>query len=321
MRCYDLAQSGEFKGLKMRSPLRLRQLEALKAVSEQGSMTRAAQDLGISQPAVSRLLADLSAELGFSLFDRRDGRLIPTQEARVLIPDINRLLEMMTHISEVGRNLTERKAGHLRIACLPGFATSHLPGVLAQFLSDHPGVTATLEPDRPERILEWIIGEQYDCGITDNFEGHPAVDSETILIRSVCIFPTGHKLARKRRITPADLDSLPLIHTRRDSAFFRELADAFGSQAATMAPVVETRQFTAACELVAAEVGVSIISALDAEGYRGRGVEIRPFSECVLHRMALVRPIHKRPSMVTLEFMARFRESLRPFELDARSRA
>ncbi|TDL90482.1 LysR substrate-binding domain-containing protein [Meridianimarinicoccus aquatilis] len=304
----------------MRSSLRLRQLEALKAVSQHGSMTRAAQDLEISQPAVSRLLADLSAELGFSLFDRHGGRLIATQEARVLIPDINRLLEMMTHISEVGRNLTERKAGHLRIACLPGFATSHLPGILAQFLSDHPGVTATLEPDRPERILEWIIGEQYDCGITDNFEDHPAVDSETILIRSVCIFPTGHKLGRKRRITPADLDGIPLIHTRRDSAFFRELADAFDAQSATMAPVVETRQFTAACELVAAKAGVSIISALDAAGYRGRGVETRPFSECVPHRMALVRPIHKRPSMVTLEFMARFRESLRPFELDARTR-
>ena len=301
----------------MRSPLRLRQLEALKAVSEQGSMTRAAQDLGVSQPAVSRLLADLSGELGFSLFDRRGGRLALTQEARVLIPDINRLLEMMTHISEVGRNLTERKAGHLRIACLPGFATSHLPAVLASFLAERPGVTVTLEPDRPERILEWIIGEQYDCGITDSFDGHPAVDSETVLVRSVCILPAGHRLLKRRKITPGDLANDLIIHTRRDSAFFRDLNDAFLAAEAPMNAIVETRQFTAACELVANGVGVSVVSELDAAGYQGADLQFRPFEPAVPHRLAIVRPVHKRPSMITLEFLDMFRESLRPFEMRA----
>jgi DNA-binding transcriptional LysR family regulator len=57
------------------------------------------------------------------------------------------------------------KAGHLRVACRPGFATSHLPDTIAKFMAERPGVTVTLVPDRPERILEWIIGEQYDCGI------------------------------------------------------------------------------------------------------------------------------------------------------------
>ncbi|PWR04486.1 LysR family transcriptional regulator [Meridianimarinicoccus roseus] len=299
----------------MRPSLRLRQLEALKAVSDHGSMTRAAQELGISQPAVSRLLADLSTGLGFDLFDRRQGRLALTQEARVMMPDINRLLEMMTHISDLGRNLTERKAGHLRIACLPGFATSHLPGVLARFLADRPGVTATLEPDRPERILEWIIGEQYDCGITDGFDGHPAVDSETVAIRSVCILPAGHRLLARDRISPADLHEVPLIHTRRDSTFFRELSEAFAAEGAAMTPIVETRQFTAACEMVAARVGVSVVSELDAAGYGGAGLDYRPFVPGVPHRLALVRPVHKRPSMVTLEFMDMFRESLRPFEV------
>lgn len=301
----------------MRSPLRLRQLEALKAVSEQGSMTRAAQDLGVSQPAVSRLLADLSGELGFSLFDRRGGRLALTQEARVLIPDINRLLEMMTHISEVGRNLTERKAGHLRIACLPGFATSHLPAVLASFLAERPGVTVTLEPDRPERILEWIIGEQYDCGITDSFDGHPAVDSETVQVRSVCILPAGHRLLKRRKITPGDLGNDLIIHTRRDSAFFRDLNDAFLAAGAPMNAIVETRQFTAACELVANGVGVSVVSELDAAGYQGADLQFRPFEPAVPHRLAIVRPVHKRPSMITLEFLDMFRESLRPFEMRA----
>lgn len=298
----------------MQSRLQLRQLEALNTVAEHGSMTRAAAELGISQPAVSRLISDLSSEMGFQLFDRREGRLVPTQEARFLLPDIRRMLEMMDQLRDVSRNITTRKAGHLRIACLPGFATSHLPAIVASFLAERPGVTVTIEPDRPERILEWIIGEQYDCGITDGFEGHPAVESETVLIRSVCVFPDDHPLAARKIITPADLADERLIHTRRDSSFFRDLNEAFLAAGVEIKPVVEARQFTAACELVARRVGVSIISEIDAAGYATRGLAYRPFAPAIPHKLALVRPIHKHPSMITLEFMELFRESLREFE-------
>jgi len=299
----------------MPARLRLRQLEALECVAETGSMTRAAEGLGISQPAVSRLLSDLASEVGFQLFDRRNGRLIPTQEARFLLPDIHRLLEMLDHIGEVSRHLNDRKAGHLRIACLPGFATSHLPGVLARFLAERPGVTATIEPDRPERILEWIVGEQYDFAITDSFDAHPAVTSETISVRSVCVMPEDHPLLAREVITPADLADQRLIHTRRDSAFFRELNEVFLSEGVEINSIVETRQFTAACELVLRRVGLSIISELDAAGYAGRGLAFRAFAPAVPHRLALVRPLHKHPSMITLEFMEIFRDSLRVFEL------
>ncbi|NIP18677.1 MAG: LysR family transcriptional regulator, partial [Xanthomonadales bacterium] len=183
----------------------LRQLEALKSVADTGSMTRAATDLGISQPAVSRLISDLAEALGFRLFDRRGGRLVPTQEARFLLPELDRLSQTLDQIGEVSRNLTQRTAGHIKIACLPGFATSHLPDLIADFLNARPGVTATIEPDRPERIMEWIIGEQYDCGITDGFEGHPAVFSEIVPIRTVCIFPAGHAFESLQEVRPDDL--------------------------------------------------------------------------------------------------------------------
>lgn len=292
---------------------RLRQLEALQSVAHHGSMTRAAHDLGISQPAVSRLVADLERTMGFRLFDRRDGRLSPTQEARFILPDVRRVTETMKQIQEVGIGLTERRTGHLRIACLPGFATSHLPDVLTEFLRDRDGVTVTVEPDRPERILEWIIGEQYDCGITDSFDGHPAVDSEIIPIRTVCIFPQGHRFADLPSITPSDLAPEELIHTRRDSVFFRALKDCFSAIDAEPRSLIEIRQFTAACELVLRGNGVSVVSALDATGYSDRGLLMRPFDAPLTHDLALVRPVHKHPAMVTLEFLDAFRDSLDDF--------
>lgn len=292
---------------------RIRQLEALMAVIVNGSMTAAAADLGISQPAISRLLSDLGKEFDFQLFDKRDGQLVASQEVRLLEPDIRRVLELMRQISEVSADITKRKAGHIRIACLPGFATSHLPGVVADFLRERPGVSMTIEPDRPERILEWMITEQYDFGITDGFFGHPAVDRQDIAIRTVCVFPAGHRLGSVSRIGPADLADEKIIHTRRDSDFFRQVSRRFHDAQVELNSHVEVRQFTAACELVCNGVGVSIVSELDATKYDGAGLEFRPFVPQVPHALSLVRPILKKPSLVTLEFMEHFRDSLQPF--------
>ena len=299
----------------MRQPLRIRQLEALMAVISHGSMTKAAKELGISQPAVSRLLSDLEKTLGFQLLDRREGRLVPSQESRYLQPNVERVLEMLEQISDVSYDITHRKAGHIRIACLPGFATSHLPDVVESFLKDRPGVTMTIEPDRPERILEWMIGDQYDFGITDGFHGHPAVESQDIEIRTACVFPKGHNLERVAEVTPQDLADEKIIHTRRDSEFFGQLSKIFQSAEVELQSHIEVRQFTAACELALRGLGVAVVSELDAFQFTERGLCHRPFTPRLPHKLSLVRPILKQPSLVTLEFIEHFVASLNEFKL------
>lgn len=296
-----------------RAKLRLRQLEALIAVADHGSITNAANELGISQPAVSRLLSDLGDSLGFSLFERKRGQLIPSQEVRFLQPDIRRVLELMRQISDVSQEITKRRAGHIRIACLPGFATSHLPEIVSSFLKERPGVSMTIEPDRPEQILEWMVGEQYDFGITDGFAGHPAIESTNLEIRTVCVFPSGHRFEEHDVITPTDMATENIIHTRRDSEFFSQLSKAFQSEQATFNSLLEIRQFTAACELVCQGTGVAVVSELDATKYSTQGLGFRPFAPTLPHRLSLVRPITQQPSMVTLEFMELFADSLKPF--------
>ena len=293
--------------------LRIRQLEALMAIINNGSITAAAAELGVSQPAASRLIGDLSKKFNFPLFSKREGQLVPSQEVRLLIPDIQRVLELMRQISDVSQDITKRKAGHIRIACLPGFATSHLPKVVAEFMKGRPGVKMTIEPDRPERILEWMIGEQYDFGITDGFLGHPAVDRQYLEIRTVCVFPKGHDLESKTEIQPSDLKNENVIHTRRDSDFFIQLSSIFNEAQTTLNSHIEVRQFTAACELVCNGIGISIVSELDAVKYSSLGLSYRPFKPALPHRLSLVRPILKKPSLVTLEFIEHFRDSLRPY--------
>lgn len=284
------------------------------AVIQHSSMTRAAKELGVSQPAVSRLLTDLGQNLGFSLFDRKNGQLVPTQEVRFLQSDIQRVLDLMGQIGEVSQSITELKTGHIRIACLPGFATSHLPTVVAKFLKDRPGVSITIEPDRPERILEWMIDEQFDFGITDGFRGHPSVISTDIDVRTVCIFPNEHHLEACTEITPHDLSRDKIIHTRRDSEFFKNLTDAFLDADVPLKTLVETRQFIAACELVSLGIDVAIVSELDALKFIGKEIQARPFKPLLTHRLSLLRPMSKQLSAISLEFISAFTSSLEPFQ-------
>ncbi len=285
------------------------------AVNRNGSMTAAAADLGISQPAISRLLSDLAKEFDFQLFDKRDGRLVPSQEVRLLEPDIRRVLELMRQISDFSVDITNRLAGHIRVACLPGFATSHLPQVVASFLENRPGISMTIEPDRPERILEWMINEQYDFGITDGFFGHPAVESREIDMRTVCVLPQGHRLMEREVIGPSDLEGEPIIHTRKDSDFFQRLERSFQDAGVALQSRIEVRQFTAACEFVCNGVGMAVVSEMDAMKYADKGLCLKPFTPALPHTLSLVRPIHKTASLVTLEFMEHFERSLEPYVL------
>ena len=292
---------------------KIRQLEAFRAVAETGSMTKAANQLGISQPAVSRLVSDFSNTVGFEVFKRRRGILEPTSDSRYLLAEVRRLIDSLEHLEDLRRDLTERTVGHLRIACLPGFATSHLPSVLVSFLKDRPRVTVSLEPDRPERILEWIIGEQYDCGLTDGFSGHPATISQDVDIKSVCILPRGHPLEKKDYVTPSDLAKERLIHARRDSWFFKELARGFSTNNVEINSFVEVRQFTTACTMVKDGVGASVVSALDAEAFREAGIVIKPYQPAIFHRLSIIQPASGPSSPVVLDFIDTFIESLQPF--------
>lgn len=292
---------------------KLRQLEAFRAIAQTGSVTRAAKVLGVSQPAVSRLLADFSKMVDFELFRRESGNLIPTHEAEYMLAETARVFESLNHLEDLRHDLKKRTVGHLRIACLPGFATTHLPMVLSDFLRDRPQVTVSLEPDRPERILEWVIGQQYDCGITDGFSGHSAIETRDISLPAVCIMPDGHPLTEKTVITPADLREEKLIHSRRDSQFFNNVRMAFDDCNEPMNSWIEVRQFSAACTIVGEGQGVSIVSLLDAEQYRGHGVQYRRFQPDIEHRLSLLRPVTGGNSPLVLDFLRVFAESLTPF--------
>jgi len=293
--------------------IRLRQLEAFRAVMHAASVTQAAEMLRISQPAVSRLIAGLEQDFGFPLFSRRRGRLQPTPEATFLLGDVEQAISNLDHIGQIAEDIRHRRTGHLRIACLPGFATSLLPRMVAKFLSDHPNVTVSLQPSHNQRVQEWIMAQQYDVGFTEIPVEHPAIESESLHVRCVCILPKNHALADREVLTPNDLDELPIISMNRDHPQFHALRQAFDQAGARFNVRVETRQFASACIMVSEGAGVAIVSPIDADEFLDRGLEVRRFEPSVSFGLGILYPAHRPRSLILAEFVATFRDNMKPY--------
>ncbi|MCP4182761.1 MAG: LysR family transcriptional regulator [Hyphomicrobiales bacterium] len=280
---------------------------------ENGNITKAGKKLDISQPAVSRLIGSLEETLGFPLFQRLAGRLRPTSEARIIFDEVEKALANLNHVSRLMEDIQDNKAGHLRVACLPGFATSLLPRILASFLVERPGLGLTFEPRTTQKIQEWILAQQFNVGISDMFEESPSIESEPLLVRTVFIAPQGHPLAVKKVVTPKDMDGLPMIHGNRDQITYSAIRKAFNSAGAEFNSIVETRLFATACIMVAKGIGVSIVSEIDAREYENQGLVIRPFEPNIPFEINILYPAYMPRSIATREFVEAFKQGIKPF--------
>jgi DNA-binding transcriptional LysR family regulator len=118
--------------------MNLRRLQAFRAVFEAGSVTRAAERLHTTQPAVSRLINDLEGELGLALFVRQKQRLLPTEEGRTFYHEAAKALAAVDQIVDIARDIRTLKGAHLRIVAPMLTAFGILPAAIAAFRTSHP---------------------------------------------------------------------------------------------------------------------------------------------------------------------------------------
>ncbi len=280
-----------------------------------GGVTPAANMLSITQPAVSKLINSLEKTMGIPLFERRQGRLHPTYEANFLRGEVDRAIASLEHITRLSEDIRNQKAGHLRIACLPGFATSLMPVVVSEFLAARKEVTMSIQTRSSVRVREWIAAQQYDIGVADEFEGNSAVVHESVDIRTVCALSPQHPLGSKKTIDVSDLDGMPMIIQDGANRFHHQLKDAFDQAGATLVPRVEVRQFATACLLAKQGVGAAIVSSIDAAEYVNRGLITRPFTPSLPFRLDILYPMYHPKSLLLQDFIKLFRQRLEPFTL------
>lgn len=287
-----------------------RHIEIFRAVMRAGSVTGAASLLFTSQPTVSRELARLESLLGFALFDRVRGRLQPTARALTLYGEVQRAWQGLESVRATAHGLKDFAGGQLAVVCVPAFAQSLLPLACRHFNAKHPGVALSITPQESPLLEEWLSAQRFDLGLTEQESAPPGCTLSTLLrADEVCILPTGHALACKPVLTPADFADLPFISLAPDDPYRQQLDACFGQHGVTRRLHIETQTAASVCTLVREGLGLAVVNPLSALEYAGQGLVLRPFSVSIPFHASLVRPQFRPSTPLADEFAQALQEA------------
>jgi DNA-binding transcriptional LysR family regulator len=275
----------------MKPVLNLRHIEAFRAVMLTGSVVGAARLMSVTQPGVSRTISLMELRIGYSLFERRGRRLVPTPEADALYREIEHLYGSIERIGQVAQDIRFQRAGALRIATLPALAQWLVPRGITRFLSSRPKVTVFVQSLPSRQIAELISTRQFDVGVVELPVSRPAIEIEPFdPVPSMAVMPASHRLASKTKISLKDLDGERMVLLSQHSYVRYQIDDAFSTLGVAPNVVLETPSSSIACALVAAGAGVTLVSKWTAVPFAGPDLVVRPVKEAIESRYAIIFP-------------------------------
>lgn len=280
--------------------MNFRQLEIFRAVMISGSASRASELLNVTQPAVSRSIAELEAAVGFALFDRVRGRLVPTPESQMFFRDVSASFLSLDRLRSAAARIRDFGSGSIRIASLAALGSTLVPRAIRAFRQVHPQIAIVLQVVSSSSVRDLVANQQFDLGLAADEVDLSGVDHRVFAsFKAVCVLPPRHPLAGKAVIQPADLHNVPFIALAPEDRARAQMHQVF--EAASVKPeiIVETPNAATICALVLEGVGVGIVNPAAADGFEERGLLFRPFEpEIYFKSHLLFRPDAQKARLV-----------------------
>ena len=286
--------------------MKLNEIEAFDAVMRTGSTIRAADLLGISQPAISRALSRLASATRLTLFKTVRGRLMPTPEAELFHAEVRVAFAGLDRLKTKAAAIREFGTGTLRIACFPALGLSFVPKAVRLFREKEPNATVTLNIMGSAAVRDQVAEGRYDIGLTADEIDTTHVSTQVFMTpRAVCVFKRGHPLEARQAIGPEDIAPYPFIALSPEDTVQRRLARIFSEAGVQPRTVVETQYSETVCNLALEGVGVGIanVVSVKASGFEQRGLSIRSFAPEISFRALTVFPAVRLRSALTERFL------------------
>ncbi|MGE4611708.1 MAG: LysR substrate-binding domain-containing protein [Paracoccaceae bacterium] len=298
--------------------LSIRQLQTFREIMRSGSVSAASRVLGRSQPSVSAMLANLEAELGFDLFERRKGRLIPKPEAHFFFEETQEILDRINRSAQTMREIGNLDRGQLKIASLPGASLFFLPQMLADFIKDKPEVKASIMTRSSVKIHEWIASQQYDIGLAEVPKQQSALNIRPINLECVCALRKDDPLAEKPYLTPDDLDNAPMAALYPEHFTHQNARRVFEESGKRFNIRFEMTIFIPAMTLVEQGYAYSLVDQISAASYyhysgKDTRLTFRPFRPLLPFNIAVLTPAHRPLSRLAAAFCDRIENDVKRF--------
>lgn len=249
--------------------MNLRQLEIFYAVMKSGTVSGAAKQLHVSQPNVTRVLSHTEQQLGFALFERIKGRLVPTKEAHLLLPEAEKIYQQLGQF----RNLTNRiKAGekHLTIGAPPILSAAMLSPLIAQ-LCKNGDYNIEISTGNQDELCDALLKNQIDLAICFGQDAPPSLVQKTLLTSEMCVITppqnSDDEVICLKQLLNSDKT---LIGLDSRDPLGAQLHQAIHALEPEYHPSVSVRNYSSAAELVVHEVGCAIVDPWTAHQYKDR---------------------------------------------------
>ncbi len=278
---------------------------------QSGAASRAADLLGISQPAVSQAIRRLELEAGLALFVRARARLQPTPEARAFLIEVERSFVGIDALQHRLLSLRQFGLDRLSVAAYPALGLGLVPRVLATMQADRPALHVSLQVMSSKDVRERVLAGLCEIGLMADEASTLGLNHYLLSeVAGVIALKKGNRLAREKQISVAQFLSQPIISLNAEDASTRRLIAALGSEAHRYAPRIETPYGVSVCECVAQGLGVGLINPLVGASYAERGIVLRPFALRVPFRSILATTAARPLSTTAKQFIAMLRQTI-----------
>ncbi len=257
----------------------LSHVESFVEVARQGTVSRAAQALSITQPALTVRLQQLEEELGTRLFERGRRGIVLTEAGRAFLPYAERALASLRGGQELVEEIRIGGAGELTVGAAPAVSTYVLPGVLVRFAERYPNVRLVVRTGHSEEVVGMVARGEVQVGL-GRLIRHPMVESRPIYEDElILVCDPGHPFAAARQVGLDRLHEARLILFDRTSSYYDLTNSLFRQAGVAPRGVMELDNIEAATKMVGRGLGVALLpgTAVTEEIERGtlRAVALR----------------------------------------------
>lgn len=285
--------------------MRLRQIEVFHAIYTSGTMTSAARLLNVSQPSVSKVLAHAEQQLGYPLFERVRGKLVPTPEADRLFGLVSTVYDHVEQLRNVAENLRASDAGKVRVAATPAFGVDLLPAAVASYLASHEDTVFEIETLHHDEISTALLESRIDIGLVFDSVGGPGLTSNHLARGEfVVIAPPDLDLGAGKRVSMNALAGHPFIGLSARGPLGRLLSSYIDNSDVEFRQVVYTETYHIAKALVARGSGISIVDSITANSGRTHEVRRWALEPPLQYSIDVISSDSMPPSLLCRRFIA-----------------
>ena len=281
----------------------LRQLETLYAIMRAGSITAAARNLHVTQPAVSAVLKHAEQQLRMTLFERIGGRLHPTPEALSLLPDLEEIFGRIDTVSRTMQELRDGRTGKLVLATSPTLVNAFLPQAIAALRTATPKLNIIVHSLPTPMAVARVARREADMGLVYAPVADGALDAEDLITSEMAVVvPHGHALARQREVHARDLRDESVISTGPGTRLGALVEEACQREGETPPSIgIEASSSLAACMMVSCGAGVGLVDRSIELSGRFDDLAFRPFRPGIEVRIQLVFPRDRPRSRASMQ--------------------